>query len=131
MFSLGAIYTCTTVHKKVTRKKGAKSKVQNDKNYNTKPLLQSSFIGFPLFTGVSGPVGIDEKGDRVASYRLQSFLSGMSGVRVANFFGTTGELQLLNQTIMWPGGTTEIPIGRPACGFDNEFCKVDAKGMTH
>ncbi|KAJ7381541.1 hypothetical protein OS493_040571, partial [Desmophyllum pertusum] len=51
----------------------------------------------------------------------------MSGVRVANFFGTTGELQLLNQTIMWPGGTTEIPIGRPACGFDNEFCKVDAK----
>lgn len=82
-----------------------------------------------LFTGVSGPVGIDEKGDRVASYRLQSFLKGMSSVRVANYFGTTGELQLLNQTIIWPGGTTEIPLGRPKCGFDNEFCEKTTKGM--
>ena len=81
-----------------------------------------------MLIGVSGPVGIDEKGDRVASYRLQSFLPGMSSVRVANFFGTTGELQLLNQTILWPGGATEIPLGRPACGFDNEFCKEAAKG---
>lgn len=53
----------------------------------------------------------------------------MKTVRVANYFGTTGELQLLNQTIIWPGGTTTIPIGRPACGFDNEFCEVKAKGM--
>lgn len=52
----------------------------------------------------------------------------MSSVRVANYFGTTGELQLLNQTIIWPGDTTEIPLGRPKCGFDNEFCKVEAKG---
>lgn len=81
-----------------------------------------------MLIGVSGPVGIDEKGDRVASYRLQSFLPGMSRVRVANFFGTTGELQLLNQTILWPGGTTKIPLGRPACGFDNEFCEEATKG---
>ena len=81
-----------------------------------------------MLIGVSGPVGIDEKGDRVASYRLQSFLPGMSNVRVANFFGTTGELQLLNQTILWPGGATEIPLGRPACGFDTEFCKETIKG---
>ena len=53
----------------------------------------------------------------------------MKTVRVANYFGTTGELQLLNQTIIWPGGTTTIPIGWPACGFDNEFCEVKAKGM--
>ena len=86
-------------------------------------------FGFQLFTGVSGPVGIDAKGDRVASYRLQSFLKGMSSVRVANYFGTTGQLQLLNQTIIWPGGTTQIPLGRPACGFDNEFCKKVAEGM--
>ena len=50
-------------------------------------------------------------------------------MRVANYFGTTGELQLLNQTIIWPGGSTIIPIGRPACGFDNEFCEVKAEGM--
>ena len=65
----------------------------------------------------------------MASYRIQSFLSGMQSERVFNYFGTTGELQLLNKTIKWPGGTTKIPLGRPACGFDNEFCKVDAKGM--
>ena len=53
----------------------------------------------------------------------------MSSVRVANYFGTTGELQLLNQTIIWPGDTTEIPLGRPACGFDNELCKDAAEGM--
>jgi len=90
--------------------------------------VSRSMIGLE-FLGVSGPVGIDEKGDRVASYRLQSFLKGMSSVRVANYFGTTGQLQLLNQTIIWPGGTTEIPLGRPACGFDNEFCKPVAEGM--
>lgn len=88
--------------------------------------VSKSMIGQQFF-GVSGPVGIDEKGDRVASYRIQSFLPGMKTVRVANYFGTTGELQLLNQTIIWPGGTTTIPIGRPACGFDNEFCEEKAK----
>ena len=107
-----------------------KTKGTEDSGYNLNYELTST-IQFPkqLFTGVSGPVGIDEKGDRVASYRLQSFLKGMSSVRVANYFGTTGELQLLNQTIIWPGGTAEIPLGRPKCGFDNEFCKVEAKGM--
>lgn len=84
---------------------------------------------FSLFAGASGHVGIDEKGDRVGSFSIQSFLPGMQSVRVANFFGLTGKLQLLNKTILWPGGTTKIPIGRPACGFDNEFCKADAKGM--
>ena len=92
----------------------------------TFPTRQS---GLQLFTGVSGPVGIDKNGDRIASYRLQSFLKGMSSVRVANYFGTTKELQWLNQTIIWPGGTTKIPLGRPACGFDNEFCKKVAEGM--
>ena len=52
----------------------------------------------------------------------------MSTVRVANYFGTSGEYQPLNKTIIWPGGGTKIPLGRPACGFDNEFCK-DKEGM--
>ena len=90
--------------------------------------LLKKILFSPMLIGASGPVGIDEKGDRVASYRLQSFLPGMSLVRIANYFGTTGELQLLNQPIMWHGGTTKIPLGRPECGFDNEFCKEAAKG---
>ena len=84
---------------------------------------------FYLFTGASGPVGISEKGERVASYSIQSFLSGMRGERVGNYFGTTGELQLLNKTIIWAGGSTKIPRGRPVCGFDNEFCKEAVKGI--
>ena len=83
-----------------------------------------------MFAGVSGPVGIDDKGDRVASYRIQSFLPGLQTKRVANFFGTTGQLELLNETIVWPGGTTKIPLGRPVCGFDNEFCQEEVKGMV-
>ena len=82
-----------------------------------------------MFSGISGPVRIDENGDRVASYGLRLFSAGMKTVNVANYFGTTGELQLLNKTIIWPGGTTTIPLGRPACGFDNEFCEVKVKGM--
>lgn len=84
---------------------------------------------FFLSTGASGPVGIDDKGDRVASFSIQSFLSGMRGERVGNYLGTTGQLHMLNKTIIWPGGTTKIPLGRPVCGFDNEFCQAAAKGM--
>ena len=84
---------------------------------------------FFLCTGASGPVGISNKGERIASYSIQSYLSGMRGERVGNYFGTTGQLQLLNKTIIWPGGTTKIPLGRPVCGFDSEFCEVAAKGM--
>ena len=46
--------------------------------------------------------------------------------KIYNFFGTT--LQVLNATILWPGGGTIAPLGRPVCGFDNEFCPEEVKG---
>ena len=82
-------------------------------------------------TGVSGPVGINSKGDRVASYQIKNFLqSGTTDVRIANYFGTSGNLEWLNKTIVWPGGTTTIPLGRPECGFDNEFCEEAKEGIV-
>ena len=79
-----------------------------------------------LSAGASGPVGIDKNGDRVASYKLQSVV-GMRKERVANFFGTT--LEMLNKTFLWLGGAKTAPLGRPVCGFDNEFCPVKVEGL--
>ena len=76
--------------------------------------------------GASGPVGIDKNGDRVASYKLQSVV-GMRKERVANFFGTT--LEMLNKTFFWLGGSKTAPLGRPVCGFDNEFCPDKVEGL--
>ncbi|XP_074628982.1 atrial natriuretic peptide receptor 1-like [Acropora palmata] len=80
--------------------------------------VSKSMIG-KNFDGASGPVGIDKNGDRVASYKLQSVV-GMRKERVANFFGT--RLEMLNKTFLWLGGSKTAPLGRPVCGFDNEFC---------
>ena len=42
---------------------------------------------------------------------------------IASFFMETGELQFgSNVTLLWPGGSTVAPLGRPECGFNNEFC---------
>ena len=42
---------------------------------------------------------------------------------MANYFVDSHQLEILNNTVVtWPGGTTEIPLGRPECGFDSEFC---------
>ena len=29
---------------------------------------------------------------------------------------------LSEKTIVWPGKVTAIPLGRPKCGFNEEFC---------
>ena len=81
-----------------------------------------------LFTGASGTVLINENGDRVADYRLQSIMSGKK-VRIVNFFGTSNRLEFENKTIVWLGGSTKVPLGRPECGFEKEFCPDIVEGL--
>ena len=39
---------------------------------------------------------------------------------------------MLNGTIIWPGGTQKVPLGRPECGFDGELCAPPKKtGLAH
>ncbi|KAJ7376461.1 hypothetical protein OS493_034449 [Desmophyllum pertusum] len=73
------------------------------------------------FEGVSGPVFIDENGDRALSLQMKNFHNGKMD-RVANYFRHTGQLEFMNTVIVWPGGTVIAPKGRPECGFNQELC---------
>ena len=48
-------------------------------------------------------------------------------IRVANFFSSKDQLEMLGGTITWPGGTKQVPLGRPKCGFDGELCAAPKK----
>lgn len=73
------------------------------------------------FQGASGNVTIDQVGDRASALVLKNIQNGKYK-RTANFFVSRNYLQVLNTTVIWPGKTTAIPIGRPTCGFNREFC---------
>ncbi|XP_048580890.1 atrial natriuretic peptide receptor 1 isoform X2 [Nematostella vectensis] len=73
------------------------------------------------FVGVTGEVFIDENGDRTVAFQLRNH-QNRSLVKIANYFRVTDTLEILNNTIVWPGGGTNPPLGRPECGFDNELC---------
>ena len=36
---------------------------------------------------------------------------------------------MLNKTFLWLGGSKTAPLGRPVCGFDNEFCPDKVEGL--
>ena len=35
-----------------------------------------------------------------------------------------------NVDILWPGGMSVAPLGRPACGWDNEYCDESDPGTS-
>ncbi|XP_065654311.1 atrial natriuretic peptide receptor 1 isoform X3 [Hydra vulgaris] len=74
------------------------------------------------FSGASGKVRIDHKGDRSAYYQVQN-VQNLQFKRVANYFTDTEKFVDTETRILWPGKTTEVPRGKPKCGFDNELCK--------
>lgn len=73
------------------------------------------------FEGESGRVVIDMVGDRASALQVRN-VKDSKYYRVANFFVDSSKLEVLNTTVNWPGKTTVIPLGRPACGFNSEFC---------
>lgn len=74
-----------------------------------------------LLAGVSGPVFIDENGDRALSLQMKNFHNGKMPC-VASYFRLTGKLEYMGTAIVWPGGSVKAPLGRPKCGFDSELC---------
>lgn len=73
------------------------------------------------FEGISGPIFIDENGDRTLSLQMKNYQNGKMPY-VASYFHHTGKLNFTNITLVWPGGTVHAPLGRPECGFDSELC---------
>ena len=76
--------------------------------------------------GASGAVQIDSSGDRMSALQLKNVQNGKY-IRVANFFSSKDQLEMLGGTITWPGGTKQVPLGRPKCGFDGELCAAPKK----
>lgn len=77
---------------------------------------------FRCLAGKSGDLEIDTNGDRVTSYQLEIGKGGAFHT-FAIFHGPSKAYQFQNTTtIVWPGGSTVAPLGRPPCGFDMEFC---------
>ena len=83
--------------------------------------MRSDPVFILILQGITGEVSIDKNGDRMVSLQLRNLHDGRLR-RVANYFGITQTLEFLNVTLIWPGGATTPPLGRPECGFDNEFC---------
>ena len=79
-----------------------------------------------FLSGKSGIVSIDSDGDRSSALQLKNIKKGKYH-RVFNYYNTYNRLELLNETvIVWPGNSKTAPVGRPKCGFDNEFCSSTA-----
>ena len=78
---------------------------------------------------MTGTVAIDQSGDRMLSLQLRNIQNGIQKkyVRIADYFGMTGKLEFRKgSTIVWPGPTSDVPLGRPECGFDNELCNDES-----
>ena len=75
-------------------------------------------------------MGIDANGDRIPSYQIAYGNKDHKFTRFGNYFGAFGQIEQLNVTVVWHGGITTVPIGRPPCGFDNEFCPEKEKGKV-
>lgn len=80
---------------------------------------------FRFISGASGKVSIDHVGDRHSALVVKNVQNGRYK-RTANFFTGRNLLRVLNDTVViWPGKTTKVPVGRPECGFNQEFCPPD------
>lgn len=86
-------------------------------------LILIFFFRFVFYlTGMTGDLEIDDRGDRVTSYQVEIAIKGKFET-FGIFHGPSKSYQFKNDTkAIWPGGSETAPLGRPVCGFDNEYC---------
>ncbi|XP_071492420.1 atrial natriuretic peptide receptor 1-like isoform X3 [Diadema antillarum] len=75
------------------------------------------------FTGISGEISIDEKGDRDADYSLLEMTDTENGTFevIGVYYGAKRVYKpVAGKVIDWPG--SEVPPDIPKCGFLNELC---------
>ena len=91
--------------------------------------MRQNLLFILQLAGISGPVFIDENGDRSLSLQMKNFHNGKL-FHMASYFRriphypatSVAKLEILNVTTYWPGGSVVAPLGRPECGFNGEFC---------
>ncbi|XP_022793921.1 atrial natriuretic peptide receptor 1-like isoform X2 [Stylophora pistillata] len=81
----------------------------------------------PLFTGMSGPVKIDEKGNRVPHFVFEN-IHESSGSVLLELDSNGAVVMHSNVLAVWPGGSTKIPEDEPECLFDDS-CKDSDEQM--
>nr|XP_022316872.1 atrial natriuretic peptide receptor 1-like isoform X2 [Crassostrea virginica] len=72
---------------------------------------------------ITTPYGVfstDENGTRMATFALYNIFNE-NFTQVAGFNSTQSRF-FRNVSIIWPGGGTHKPLGRPACGWNKEYC---------
>ena len=71
--------------------------------------------------GMSGPVKIDEKGNRVPRFVFEN-IHKSSGSALLELDSNGTVIRRFNVRPVWPGGSTKIPDDEPECVFDDS-CK--------
>lgn len=85
------------------------------------------------FQGISGPVSIDEMGDRNGDYSLLDLNPDTVEFEVvANYYGNQRLIVPVDdKNIHWGAGRTSPPMDIPKCGFDGTLCLLDDRGSFH
>ncbi|CAH3132089.1 unnamed protein product [Porites lobata] len=79
-----------------------------------------------LFTGVSGDVAINAQGNRIPVFAFSNRQGG-SWVPIVEIDQTKPQnesVKIFTLSVVWPGGTTAVPLDEPKCGFHGEKCVV-------
>lgn len=73
------------------------------------------------FTGMSGPVMIDNKGNRVPVFVFENIQNSTGSALLE--LDSRGIVVKHSQVLaVWPGGSTKVPDDEPECVFDAEAC---------
>ena len=80
-----------------------------------------------FFAGMSGPVMIDGKGNRVPVFVFENVRKNSSlAFLELDSLGTV--LRRYEMKPLWPGGSTRVPDDDPKCVFDRTSCKGNQRG---
>lgn len=83
-----------------------------------------------VISGVSGDVAINAQGNRVPVF-VFSNRQGGNWVPIVEIDQTKPQnesVKIFTSSVVWPGGTTAVPLNEPRCGFHGEKCVVPPTG---
>ncbi|XP_060078089.1 atrial natriuretic peptide receptor 1-like [Ylistrum balloti] len=75
------------------------------------------------FQGADGNVYITENGTRDSGFVISNIQQGVYvPIAINPGIKMTGTTVFNNVTVIWANGRTVVPAGRPACGWNDEYC---------
>ncbi|XP_054839893.1 guanylate cyclase 2G-like [Eublepharis macularius] len=103
--------------------------LREKKDFHDGRTLVNTLKGYnkTLKYGITGPVHIDESGERIMDYSVYDLQESGNSTRFIPVLNFDSDRKAISPTVEidyigWSGG--EIPKDRPLCGFHNEHCKT-------